>query len=149
VYYLRMHNGGGTGMPAWPNAARYSVNVDGYAGGPPWVMGGFDLTPPSPAIVKAYHERGVLRDMNMSSLTDLYRGEGFVFTPGPQGRTDGEALNPVWYRHVVEGGRVLFAPPPGTYLYQRLTRTNHGAYELRGAVLRSIIQPPPAGRGQP
>lgn len=149
VYYLRMHDGAGRGMPAWADHRLYSITADTYDDGPPWIMGGDDMTPPSDELMRAYHARGALPNMNASALRDLYSQEGFVFTPGPQGRDDKAGRDPQWYRHVTEGGRVLFAPPPGTHMYQRLTRTEHGSYEPRSAQLRSIMQQPTQGREQP
>lgn len=150
VYYLRMHDAGGQGMPRWSDALLYSVNADQYRPGDlPWLMGGKDLTPPTPGIVEAYHSAGVLPGITESELSEAYRAEGLFFRPGPQGRSGEEALDTSLYRHVAEGGRVYWQPRPGTHLYERLTRMPHAAYAPRSQLLadmvsrsESIAQPP-------
>ncbi|MDH3584510.1 MAG: hypothetical protein OER86_09870 [Phycisphaerae bacterium] len=153
VYYLRMHDGEGQGMPRWADKPLYSVRADDYAPGDrPWVLGGTDLSPPSPELIDAYHGAGILADHGLSDLQDLYRGEGVVFTPGPQGRKDPSAFDPGLYRHLAEGGRVLFTPRPGNHQYQRLTRLRHAPYIPRSERLQRlvrILQVPGPDRGRP
>jgi tetratricopeptide (TPR) repeat protein len=127
VYYMRMHNGNGGGMPRFADQPLYSITPEQYRGGPPYIMGGADVTPPSQAILDAYHRAGVLPEVQtVDQLTTLWQQRGGVlFTPGPQGRQDKHADDPSLYLHVVEGGKILWSPPPGSFAYERVTRTPH------------------------
>jgi hypothetical protein len=132
IYYLRAHAAGGMGMPRWSDSRLYSVRAEHYpAGERPWILGGRDLTPPGDDIAAKYRQSGVLPEATADSLADMYRREGLFFVPGPQGMTGKEALNPQLYRHVTEGGRILFAPRPGSHAYERITRTEHPPYRRR------------------
>jgi tetratricopeptide (TPR) repeat protein len=149
VYYLRMHNAYGLGMPAWAAARLRSVAPEQIQpGDKPWILGGADLSPPSQAVIDAYHARGSMRDMNLTQLRDLYRGEGLLDKPGPQGQP--EAFDPATYRHLIDGGRVLFCPPVGSFLYQRATRQIVPPYQPRGEPLRRLVRTEPqTARSQP
>lgn len=141
VYYLRMHNAHGLGMPTWPPQRLRSVAADQIKpDDKPWIMGGNDLTPPSQSLIDTYHSRAILRDMTLGQLIDLYRGEGFVFTPGPQGRADDPKLDPRLFHHIVDGGKALFSPHPGTFQYQRITRNPIAPYQPAGEPLRRAIR---------
>jgi tetratricopeptide (TPR) repeat protein len=126
VYYLRMHDGRYNAVP-WGDAPLYTVRADQIdPTSVPWLLGGRDLTPPSDEALRAYQNHGAMTSITTQQWIDAVRAQGFVLTPGPQGMTGEQALNPMLYRHVTEGGRALWTPRPGTHLYQRLTRTDHG-----------------------
>jgi len=117
VYTLRMHDGNGRGMPDWPDAPRYFVEHTGVpADTTHYLLGGRDLSVPE--------------DPDLRRLFQTERG--VVFRPGdPNAVADGgdnPAPDPDLYRHVSEGGRVLWTPAPGTFGYQRITRSEHPPY---------------------
>lgn len=155
VYSLRMHNGSGLGMPAYSrqDVPLYTLNADFYRPGDrPWILGGADLTPPSAAILAAYHSSGVLAKLSLDGLTQLYRSQGIVFQPGPQGRDpehDKAALDPALYREITAGGRVLWAPRPGTHAYERITRSAHGHYAAPNPAAMGMIDPANSKGAQP
>jgi len=141
VYYLRHHDGRGRGMPPWKDQSPplYSLSAQRYQPGDrPYIMGGRDVTPPSPEILKAYHDAGVLTNMTLERLRTFYDAEGIIYRSGPQGR-DAEAggLHPDLYRHITAGGRVMDQPRPGTHRYERITRIEHAPYTPRSAALRN------------
>ncbi len=142
VYYLRMHRGGGLAM-AYADNQLYSANVAGYhAGDRPWILGGTDLTPPSESLIAAYHAAGVLPNVSLDGLTNLYRDEGIVFQAGPQGHdpeTDKKALDVNYYHHVTVGGKVLFEPRPGSHAYEQITRMQHRAYVPQTDAVRAMM----------
>jgi hypothetical protein len=151
VYYLRMHNAYGSGMPVWPPRRLRSVAAEQVQPmDKPWIMGGGDLTPPSQSLIDTYHSRAILRDMTLSQLTELYTSEGIVFQPGPQGRIDDPKLDPRFFHHIVDGGKALFSPHPGSFQYQRITRNPIAPYQPTSEPLRRAIrsEPQPA-RSQP
>jgi hypothetical protein len=135
-----MHDGNGRGMPQWASERLYTVKPEQVSGGAtPWVMGGRDLTPPSDEAMQAYHRAGLLAGVSSSEWAEAMRAEGLFMQPGPQGMTGEGAHEAALYRHVTERGRVLWTPRPGTHLYQRLTRTEHPSYTVRGPLLSGII----------
>ncbi|MBI1369583.1 MAG: hypothetical protein GC162_13125 [Planctomycetes bacterium] len=140
VYYLRQHNGNGAGMPPWAGKPRYSADVLDYQPGHlPYILGGDDVTPPSAALIDAYHKAGVLTNLSLTDLTALYQSEGIVFRPGPQGRDDTTGLDPIYYRHITARGLVLFTPRPGTHGYERITRLPHDPYQPRHDEVKRIM----------
>ncbi len=141
VYYLRMHDGRGRGMPPWSRKHIYSVIPNQYRKGDiPWIMGGKDLTPPNPTLVSAYKRSGGQSANLADQLSTLYQAEGALERPGPQGRSGPSAFEPALYRHIAEGGRVLYTPKPGTHLYQRLTRLEHPPYLPQSPILIKHLQ---------
>lgn len=141
VYYLRAHNAGGRGMPRWSQQSSFSVTPEQLREGDrPWIMGGRDLSPPTEALFDAYQAMGAFEGWTFGAFRDLYRDEGLVFRPGPQGQSGEAGLRPELYRHVVEGGKVLYTPSPGSHLYQRLRRQLHQPYSPRGDKLRNMVQ---------
>jgi tetratricopeptide (TPR) repeat protein len=122
VYYLRAHDGNYGGMPQRLPQQQYFTEHDPKpADAAPFILGGRDLSPPTD-----------------SRLVELHRAEGIVSRPGPQGRTGAVALDPALYRHVVEGGRVLWSPRPGTHGYERLTRTSHRPYQPTSPTVQQL-----------
>lgn len=141
VYYLRMHSAGGQGMPKWSDEPLYTVRADSIRDGDrPWIFGGEDLTPPSREALARYQQSGFFQGMTFGQLTDLYRGEGFVFRRGPQGLGDTTAgVDRDNYRHITAAGIALYEPRPGTHEYERITRMWHGAYRPRSGEVRDIM----------
>jgi hypothetical protein len=128
-------------MPPWPDQPLYSVSVEGYnSGDRPYILGGKDLTPPSESLMAAYHAAGVLPQMSLDGLMNIYNAEGIIYRTGPQGRDAAAGgLDPDLYRHITAGGRVLYVPYPGSHGYERITRIQHAPYNPRSDLLRSIM----------
>lgn len=141
VYWLRMHNGGGAGMPVWSDQLLFSNDhTERLPGQLPYLLGGRDLGTPDESRLDTYQADGLLTDMTLTELIELHRAEGIVFTPGPQGRTDESAPRDDLYRHVVNGGRVLWSPPPGTHGFEQATRVEHPPYMPQSQALESARQ---------
>ncbi|MEX2673709.1 MAG: hypothetical protein WD294_16535 [Phycisphaeraceae bacterium] len=139
VYFLRMHNAGGRGMPRWPDQPLYAVEpYQLRQGHRPWIMGGPDLSPPSPELLERYQSLGMFPDWTYAQFQALYEDEGLRFQFGPIEPREGDGKR--WGGHVTEGGNVLFTPPPGNHLYQRLRRTSHPPYSPRSETLRNTVQ---------
>jgi tetratricopeptide (TPR) repeat protein len=135
VYYLRMH-GEAPGMPRWSDApTNYSLYTQRPAGLRPYLLGGHDMAWPTEQAAEAY-EAAVLSRWTAFDLASLCRAEGLFQRPGPQGMTDAASRAPGLYRHVAEGGRVLWSPKPGTHAHERLTRQSHPPYKPVGEALR-------------
>lgn len=93
---------------------------------------------PSYQTLQAYHHAGRLRDITLSQLESLYRNERITWRPTADGLIN---------YHVLEGGRSLIAPLPGTVGYARLFGQLHAPYEPKSAPVRSMqqrIAPAPA-----
>lgn len=113
-YYMRQHDNNGRGMPRLPDAPLYYTQYTERPAPPEgeglryYLDGGNDLSAPT--------------DVN---VRERYRAAGVVFLPGPQGLTGNAAMDPMLYRHLVLGGRVLWSPMPGSYGHELLTRMQH------------------------
>ncbi len=92
----------------------YSNDATGEVSGPqlPYILGGRCVRTPTHELLDSYKRSGYLRDFTLQDLIDLYREEGIwvehVPTQGGPGR------------HVLEGGRALFTPAPGSAGFARL-----------------------------
>ncbi len=147
VYYLRQH-AEAPGMPRWSDRPLYfTAHTDRPDDLRPYILGGRDLAAPDPSNVDTYRRQANLGDLTLADLKALCRAEGIVFTPGPQGRTGKAARASTWYRHVAEGGRVLWSPPPGTHAHERLTRREHPPYAPHRDRLKRALEryAPPVG----
>jgi tetratricopeptide (TPR) repeat protein len=140
VYHLRVHDGFGEGMPKWPAKAKYSVALEDYRSGGPWVLGGQDLGRPTERRMARYQKTGAMPTISFEDYRDAVRAEGVVDRAGPQGRSGTDGLNRDFYRHVTEGGLVWFEPKPGTHQYERIRSEDHGQYVPRSEPLRRIMQ---------
>lgn len=141
VYFLRMHNRGGRGMPQWSDRPHYTAaTTPGSPADTHYLLGGADLTPPDEHWLQRMQSRGFLTDLVYQEWEQMLGREKLVRLPGPQGKTGDAALNRKLYRHVAEGGRVLWMPRPGCHLYERLTRMPHRPYTPRTADLQRLKQ---------
>ncbi len=141
VYFLRMHNGGGRGMPPWSDRPLYSTrHTPGAPARQHYLLGGYDLTTPDQRWLQGLHARGMLRDTTYQQWEQMLGREGLVLQPGPQGMAGDKALDRDLYRHVAEGGRVIAMPPPGCHRYERLTRMEHPPYRPRTEEMARLKQ---------
>lgn len=129
-----------TQPPAWASSGKVfyqNTYTDEPSGNTfPYILGGNDVRPPTQRMLQSYHRAGQLKGTTLADLTELYRAEGLTFTPEDQhGYAD---------RHVLEGGRSLVAPLPGTAGFARLFGQTHRAYQPRSAEVTRFIKSNPA-----
>lgn len=86
----------------------------------PYLFGGRDVRYPTERVLDDYWATGVLREQTLSDLRELYRLEGVDLSGEEDGRYPG--------LHLLEGGRSLVAPLPGTTGFARIFGNNHTAY---------------------
>jgi tetratricopeptide (TPR) repeat protein len=138
--YVRLAPGGG----AWQGAGRLVYSND-HDPGPveggdlPYIMGGRDASRPSPAVLQRYQRAGNLLGFTTAELENLYRQEGITLTLEDQGGGPGV--------HILEGGRSMVPPLPGTAGYQRLFGQEHRPYEPRSGALRRVLEGAGTGAG--
>ena len=131
--YVRLPSGlydlaswAGTGEVRYGNVYRPDAGERRY----PYILGGDSVLPPTYRSLGRYQEAGYLRGMTLSALQDLYRAEDIEWESRP-----GRAPK----RHVLEGGRSLVAPLPGTVGYTRLFCNEWPAYVPRSRALRRFL----------
>ncbi len=121
----------------WANSGKtlYSNDYNPSAGAAmyPFIMGGTDVSIPSEAALNRYQQAGYLQGFTVAELERLYRAEGIVFTP--------QDVRGIPGKHVLEGGKSLLPPLPGTIGYPRVfcqpaAPYRPGSRELVDAVAR-------------
>jgi hypothetical protein len=109
----------------WASSGRIFYNSDFYptqvAKPWPYILGGDCVRKPTSKALEYYQKNGYLTDMTVADLEDLYRQERIIFDGPAQLRT----------RHVLEGGKSLEAPLPGTAGFARLFCQQHPSYAPR------------------
>lgn len=132
--YVRLHGTDGP-QPAWLTSSRLAHGNDHRGvgrGDYPWILGGTDVSIPTRAVLAAYQDGGHLRGMTASDLLALYDAEGIAI----DGRGPGDQRD----RHILEGGRRLFAPSPDSMGYKRLMYTRHRPYVPRSSLVRNVAR---------
>ncbi len=136
--YVRLvsHPNGHAPPPDW------AVSGEAHYGNPyhanpekqtrPYVLGGFDVSPPTQRVLDGYHRAGHLRNLTLADLHELYRAEGLVWDENDHGGLAG--------RHVLEGGNSLVCPLPGTVGFARLFGQVHPPYRPRSASVLMYTQ---------
>jgi len=89
----------------------------------PYILGGHDVRPPTQRVLDSYHRWGQLKGMTLADLRELYRAEGIRLSVEDQHGYAG--------RHLLEGGRSLVCPLPGTTGFARLFGQTHRPYHPR------------------
>lgn len=109
--------------PGWATSGQvyYGNPYTTSHGESPYILGGFDVSPPTQRAIDAYHRAGMLRGMTLADLRELYRAEGVQLTT-----EDGHGFAD---RHVLEGGSSVVLPLPGTTGFVRLFGQTHPAYQ--------------------
>lgn len=97
----------------------------------PWILGGSCVATPTLRVLETYQAGGYLAGMSLEDLRRLYALEGILIGSGP--RDDRKNPDPDLYRHVLEGGSVLFTPAPGTVAYKRIMCLPHPPHTPRSA----------------
>lgn len=90
----------------------------------PYILGGACVCIPTADVLATYQAGGYLIDMTLDELIGLYRAEGIVFDPQPLSSETQQT-----WRHVLDGGKLLYTPLPGSAGYERLTYARHESYE--------------------
>ena len=102
--------------PSWATSGEVYYKTPYNPGMPlntlPYALGGLDVRPPSERMIQEYHEHGMLRGVTLAELRESYRKRGILLTIEDQNGYVG--------RHVLEGGKSLVTPLPGTTGYARL-----------------------------
>lgn len=126
----------GAGAPAWATsgAVLYANDATGPLSEPtlPYILGGRCVRAPREELVEEYHRAGLPREVTYGALLELYRLEGITLFPmGEERGITG---------HVLEGGRSLFTPLPGSAGFARLFGVERGAYIPRSREVAELIQ---------
>ena len=141
VIYLRLFKAGAKAQaPAYfqHTVCRYRNRCEPPRKGDyPYILGGNCVAPPTQTVLKAYQAGGYLRGMSVEDLRSLYREEGILFRPGPD--AEGKWSNDN-YRHVLEGGKVLFTPHAYTVGYKRLMYQEHKPYRPRSKRVKTLAK---------
>jgi tetratricopeptide (TPR) repeat protein len=127
-----------TELPApasWQTSGQIAYANDWYGGKVegdtlPYILGGMCVRKPSESVLKHYQEAGNLTDMSLTDLENLYQEEGIKFTIQEQ---DMFADN-----HVLEGGKSMVAPRPGTAGYLRVFCQRHSAYAATSKLVQEM-----------
>ncbi|MCB0060281.1 MAG: hypothetical protein KDE45_24745, partial [Caldilineaceae bacterium] len=120
------------------NTILYTNDADPpRAGAIPWILGGRDVSTPTQAVLDAYQAGGVLTDISLSELEELYRLEGIQIGEGPTGPDDRRHAS---YQHIFDGGSALFTPHPFTMGYKRLMCISHISYVPKSARVRELAE---------
>ena len=106
----------------------YEVAPDGVM--LPYILGGNDVRKPSYATLADYQRAGYLLDYSLDQLEQLYRDEGIVWDANDAAGYPG--------LHVLEGGKSLVAPLPGTDGYARLFCQEHPAYRPKSSEVARV-----------
>ncbi len=134
--YLRLH-GPDSADPLWmaSTSPLYGNDRAGVLHGDrPWILGGLDVSTPSPRALESYQLSGYLPGFSTDDLVDLYRAEDIVIGSGAVD----PATNQRSWRHVLEGGRALFTPQPWSMGYKRLMYSPHARYKPRSSRVRNL-----------
>ncbi len=97
----------------------------------PYILGGNCVRKPSYEVLEDYQRAGFLTEMSLGELEDLYRYEEIELDDDDAGRFPG--------LHVLEGGRSLASPQPGTAGYARLFCQQHPPYHPKSAEVRELV----------
>ena len=120
--------------PTWATSGRivYANDFAPHAGQVrlPYILGGDCVRTPSPEALADYQKAGFLLGMTVNELEQLYREEGIRWTLQDENGTPG--------LHVLEGGKSLVCPRPGSVGYARLFGDRHGPYRPTSKRVREL-----------
>jgi hypothetical protein len=92
----------------------------------PWILGGRDVSTPSAEVLRIYQAGGFFDNWTVEDLERLYFDEGIQFAEGPLEEGDNRHDS---YRHILEGGKVLFTPSLNTLGAKLLYYAPHPPYQ--------------------
>lgn len=146
VYYLRIHR-----SQPWYQDRPLQMNdhSEPLPDASPYILGGRDLSTPTEKAHARWSANGRAAGLGLGRLLELHQQEGIVYTPGSQGMSGRDGYDRALYRHLIEGGRVLWSPRPGTHAYERQIYGLDRPYEPRSEELKQLrrtqgITPTPA-----
>lgn len=132
VAYVRMI-ANDTTPPAWAAATEVLYSNDASPGAAvsrlPYILGGNCVRIPSGEVLADYRRHGLPGHVSLADLETFYRLEGIVIRPSRETPAD---------RHVLEGGRSLRPPAPGTAGFMRLFVQRHPPYHPRSGRVRKL-----------
>ena len=135
LHYVRLPHAPGQRPWQWPGGIVYANDaVAARVPGDelPYILGGRCVRPPTLETLRRYQAAGNLLDYSLADLENLYRDEGIIFdSRGVVGR---DAL------HLLEGGRALETPDPGSAGYARLFCQPHPPYQPRSPRLEQALE---------
>jgi tetratricopeptide (TPR) repeat protein len=102
----------------------------------PYLLGGKDVSPPTQRVLDGYHSAGKLTGLTLANLRELYRAEGVQLTTEDQSGFAGV--------HLLEGGKSLVCPLPGTAGFARVFGQIHHDYHPKSAEAARLTQTDPA-----
>ncbi len=108
----------------------------------PYLLGGKDVSPPTQRVLDGYHRAGKLTDLTLADLRELYRAEGVQLSTEDQSGFAGT--------HLLEGGKSLVCPLPGTAGFARVFGQTHRDYDPKSADAAARLaqtQPDPTPQG--
>lgn len=99
----------------------------------PYLLGGRDVSPPTQRVLDGYHRAGKLTDMTLADLRELYRAEGVQLSTEDQSGFAGS--------HLLEGGKSLVCPLPGTAGFARVFGQTHHDYHPKSVEAIARLAP--------
>lgn len=132
VGYVRMVANDAT-PPAWSASTEVlyanDASPDAAVSRLPYILGGNCVRMPSSEVLADYRRHGLPGHVSLADLETLYRIEDIAIRPSRGARAD---------RHVLEGGRSLRPPAPGTAGFMRLFVQHHPPYHPRSGRVRKL-----------
>jgi hypothetical protein len=107
----------------------------------PFILGGRCVRTPTEATLSIYQRAGHLRGFTLNDLLDLYRDESIATTLSPPQAAPARGNRASLDRHILEGGKNLYTPLPGSTGFARLFGTRWPAYAPRSPRLRELATP--------
>jgi hypothetical protein len=124
-------------LPAWAASGQVLYANEHYEGRVPgdelpYILGGRCVSRPSYRVLQRYQRAGNLVGMTLPDLEELYRAEGIKLSLDEE-ETHHASL------HILEGGRSLECPLPGTAGYARLFGQEHPPYKAGSDLVKRVL----------
>ncbi len=100
-----------------PNPVKYCNSAIGHIpGSKPWIQGGTCCCTPTDALMAQYHKDGFCQGMTKDDLIKAYHDQGIVLD------VDHKSCNNMCDHgpHVVKGGKCMATPTPGTTNFEQV-----------------------------
>lgn len=96
----------------------------------PYILGGRSVMPPTERALWLYQRDGHLLGLTLTQFRELFQAEGIRWASDRAAGIPG--------KHVLEGGRYLVSPSPGSLGEKRLLGQAHGPYVPRSDLVRQM-----------
>ena len=83
----------------------------------PFVLGGTCCCTPTQELIDAYHRDGLLLDYDLGRLKQLYESLGIQIMDGQHHDCNNQCP---WGPHILQGGKCMVPPTPGTRHYEEI-----------------------------